>query len=113
MHVAIRINGPRPLRHYFDLRFAYFSIQCVQLAVHIADANFVQIDESEFADAAPRERLRRPRANSTDADHAYMRAAQTLQTIRSVEALDAVESLIEVAHRKIICMSEISCVLTN
>lgn len=54
--------------HHLGLRLAYGASEGVDLAVDVSDADFVEIDERELADARAGEGFCCPAADSTDAD---------------------------------------------
>jgi hypothetical protein len=53
MDLALRIDGSRSLRHHFHFCPAELPVQRMQLTIHVADANLVQIDQRELPHAAP------------------------------------------------------------
>jgi len=51
MNVAAGIYRSYAPGHDIDFRFSEFRLQCMELAIGIADANVIKIDERQFADA--------------------------------------------------------------
>ena len=51
----------------------------------------IEIDQRNAPDRRPRQRLGRPRTDTTDANHAHVRLAQGLQPGRTIQFADAAE----------------------
>ena len=81
MNGTFGVDGFDPLRHGFDFWFSNFSIEGMELAIHIADADFVQIDQRDGAKTGASQRFNRPGTHATNADDADMRLTKTLQTL--------------------------------
>ena len=92
MHHTIGINGPHAPRHDFHLGLAQLAIQRVKLPVDVADADVIQINQRQRPDARPGQRLDRPRAHPAQADHANMRAPDTVKPLRPIQAANASRS---------------------
>ena len=74
---AIRVDGANPMFHNLHFWFSQFGGQRMDLSVDVADADVIQVNEREFANAGPGQRLNRPRANAAESNHAYMRQPQS------------------------------------
>src|SRR5690606_41634118 len=72
-----------------------------ELAVDVGEADVIEIDERQPADAAPRERLDRPGPDATHSDHCNMRRVQPLERVAPVEARESAEAMkVVVGHRE-------------
>jgi hypothetical protein len=70
----------------------------VQLAVDIAEANVVQIDQGDVAQRATRQRFRRPGTDPAEADHAAAALEQTLQSVGTIKARQSAKAEVVVIH---------------
>jgi len=70
MDVALGINRFHAASHYVDFWFPEFAVQCVELAVGIADANVVEVDECQLTDAGTGESFDGPGTDAAKADGA-------------------------------------------
>src|ERR1035441_2967858 len=66
MHIAVGINGSQAARQDLDLGLAELAVQRMELAVDVADANVIQIDESQLANAGHCQGFDLPGANPDD-----------------------------------------------
>ena len=66
----------------------------MQLAVGVAHADVVGIDQGQLADAAARQRLHRPRADAAQADHADPLAGQGRRAL-AIKPVDAGKTLFQ------------------
>jgi hypothetical protein len=98
-HVALGIDAADAFGHDFNFRAAHIGIHRMKLAIHIAHADLIKIDERKPANSRSRERFDRPGADPTDSDDTDVRGAQSRQRIDAKKASDAAEPEIEVAHR--------------
>src|ERR1035441_6547504 len=98
MHNAVGINGSPAERQDLDIRLAELAVQRMELAVDVADANVIQIDESQLANAGPRQGFDRPGANPAEANNAYMGAPTPLKPFLSEQAANAAEAPFIVVH---------------
>lgn len=64
-----RVDEAEPLGDCFHFEAADVSIERRKLAVHIRNADLVQIDQGEFSDSTPCECFRGPRPHATNPDH--------------------------------------------
>ena len=69
LEVAAGMDRQRALRHRVGFLASDLPVHRVELAVHVGDADFIQIDQREMADAGACQRFHRPRPHSTHADH--------------------------------------------
>jgi len=98
MKRAVRVYGENPAGKHFDFGSAQFAIEGVDLAIDVADANIVHIDESQLADARAGERLYRPGANSAETYDADVCTAQSSQAGASEQPGDSAESPLVRVH---------------
>jgi hypothetical protein len=97
--VAIWVDRSDPFRHDLDLGSSDRLVDRRQLPVHIADADFIQIDEGEAADSGTCECLRRPRAHAPNSDDGDMGLTQPVQRAGPVKPFQTAEPEVVVAHR--------------
>jgi hypothetical protein len=98
MNLAGRVDGANTCGHLVDLGFAHCAIEGVNLPVGIGDAHIVQVEQADLAYPAARQRLGRPRADATDADHRHMRSRQPLEADAAIQAGNTAETLIIDRH---------------
>ncbi|MNN03674.1 hypothetical protein D3C81_1163730 [compost metagenome] len=98
MHRAVRVDPAQALGHHFDLGFADGAVQRVQLAVGVADANIVEVEQRNLAHAATSHGFRRPRTNATDADDRHMGRAQAFKPFDAIQTGDACKPRIFCTH---------------
>jgi len=67
----------------------------VQLAIRVAEADVVAIDQREAADSAPCQRLAPPRADPADTHDAHVRRRQARGTADAIEAIDAAKTFVD------------------
>ncbi len=70
----------------------------MDLAVGVGDADIVQIEQADLADAAARQRLGRPGTDPADADHGDMRRCQPFEPSPAIQTGNAAETLIFARH---------------
>jgi len=70
----------------------------VQLAIDIAEANIVQIDQGDVAESTARQRFRRPGTDSAEADDADAALKQPLQSGSPIKARQTAEARVFVIH---------------
>ena len=102
MKRTVRVYGENPAGKHFDFGSAQLAIEGVDLAIDVADANIVHIDESQLADARAGERLYRPGANSAETYDADVGIAQSSQAGASEEPGDSAESPLVRVHSPIL-----------
>jgi len=98
VHGNLRVDRPQALGHHFDLGPPDLAFQRMGLAVGIADADIVQVEQGDFANATARQGLGRPRADPADADHCHMGIAQALQALVAIQPGNAGKAWILSAH---------------
>jgi hypothetical protein len=84
--------------HDFDLGPAEFAVEGVRLAVHVADADVIEVNQRQGADARAGERFDGPRTNAADSDHADVCPTQPLQTGRAKQSAHTTEPLFVIIH---------------
>ncbi len=89
------IDRTRALGHHVDLGAPERAFERVQLAVRVADADVVGVDQCQTTDAASRQRLDRPRTDAADADDADVRRGEARGAAGAVQAVDAAEAFVE------------------
>ena len=95
------MNGARAIRHGLGFQAADLPVHRMQLAVHIGDTDFIQIDERQLADAGAGERLHRPRANSAHANDRDPRDQETIQRRLTIQPGNAAKAMLEgVGHAR-------------
>jgi len=82
MDVAIGIYRLHAASHHINFWFPKFRIQRVKLAIGITDANVVEIDEGDLADAGAGERFDGPGTDATQADDTNVGMADSFQAFR-------------------------------
>src|SRR4051794_1632067 len=101
MDLAARVDGPHtPLQH-LNFGMTELPIQGVQLTVDVADADVVQVNQSQSTDPRARERFDGPRTHAAHAHHAHMGLAHVLQTGASKQAPDATKAGLKLLFLKI------------
>ena len=93
-HIASRVDGPRPVRHGIRLLAADLAIHGMELAVDVGEADLIQVHQCQVADAGASQRLHRPRADATDADHGDPGFQETLQRRLPIEPGNAAEPVV-------------------
>lgn len=73
---TVRVDCSAALSHGVDFRIADGPVEGMDLAVNIAFANIVEVDESELADSGAGKGFHNPRPYATDPDDADMRLAK-------------------------------------
>src|SRR5690606_25580409 len=91
--VAGGVDGAGAIRHGFCLLAADLAVHGVELAVHVRDADFIQIHQREVADARAREGFDGPRADAADADDGDARVEEAIQGCLAVKPGDASEAM--------------------
>ncbi len=97
MDDQLRVDGEQAFAHRLGFVAADVGAECLDLTVGVGDAHVVEIDECQRADAGARQRFRCPGADTADADHAGMTAAQLFCLREAVQALNTAETLWVVA----------------
>jgi hypothetical protein len=90
--LTIRIDGAHAFGHDFDLGLPKRAGERVKLAVGVADADIVEINQRELSDAGTSERLDAPRTHAADADDAHVGQSQSFRTRGAEQSPDAAES---------------------
>ena len=72
MDSGFGVDAPNAFFHDRDLRCADIAAEGRQLAIDVGDANLIEIDEGEFADAGAGEGFGCPRAYPADSNDADM-----------------------------------------
>src|SRR5262249_21970221 len=90
-----RIDFTEAFRHHADFLFSHQAADGMELAVGVGDANVVEVNESDAADAGAGEAFRGPTSDSAHADDHDVRAEQTLHSFVTEQAPDAVEAAVE------------------
>ncbi|MNS84851.1 hypothetical protein D3C72_1186900 [compost metagenome] len=98
MHRAVRVDPAQALGHHLDLGFADGAVQRVQLAVGVADANVIKVEQRNLADATTGHGFRRPGTDATDADNRHMGRAQALHAFDAIQTGDACKPRIFCTH---------------
>src|SRR4051795_27219 len=98
MDLAIGVYGLCPLGHHFNFWFPKFSIQSVELAIHVADTNIIKIDECQRADARASQRFDCPRTHPTQTDNADVCVPDSVRTRRSEEAANTAKACCILIH---------------
>lgn len=83
-HVHTWIDRPTSLGQHFRLHAANRSIESRKLPVHVANTDFIQVDQGQPPNPRPSKRLDRPRADASQANHGNMRPAQPFETVTPV-----------------------------
>jgi hypothetical protein len=91
VNVAFRVYSLHPGFHHLDLGFADFEGECRELAIDVADANFIQIDQGQSADSSAGQSFDGPGTDTTNTEDANVRAAQTVLSGNSDEPSDSAE----------------------
>ncbi len=86
------VDGGDALRHDPDLFFPDGITEGMQLAVDVAQADLVMVDEGQGADATAGQGLHRPGPDPADADDADVHGAQVGDGGGAVQAFDAAEA---------------------
>ena len=84
LHPAFRINPADTFRHHIHFQLTNITIQGMNLAVGIGNADIVHINQGNRADAGTRQRFGGPGTHPADTHHAHLRIVQTLQTGHAV-----------------------------
>src|SRR5690242_20598153 len=79
-------------RHHIDFWFAKLRIQCVKLAICIADANVVEVNEGKLADAGTGESFDSPGTDTAKANDTDMRTGDSRQAFRGIETCQGIEA---------------------
>lgn len=90
--LAGRVHEPEALGHHVDLSFADRALHRVKLTVRVRDADLVEVDEDDRADAGAREGLRGEAAHTADADDHHARAVEARETALAEEPRRAIEA---------------------
>ncbi|MNV91530.1 hypothetical protein D3C71_1860330 [compost metagenome] len=98
MHRAGRVDRPQALGHDLDLGSPDLPFEGMRLAVGVAHADIVQIEQGDLAHAAARQGLRRPRADPADTDDRHVGLTQPQQAIVTVQPGDSGKAWIFCAH---------------
>jgi hypothetical protein len=69
MHDALGIDGRDSPRQRFHLRLAQLAVQRVKLAIDVADAHVVQIDQAQPANAGTGQRFDSPGADTAQPNY--------------------------------------------
>jgi hypothetical protein len=93
VNFALRVDRLNSGSHHFDLGFAEFSVQGMELAVHIAHANIIQIHQRDFPNTGTRQGFDRPGTHTTNPDDANMRGTKPLKSIFTHQACNSSKSL--------------------
>ncbi len=101
-HVTLGIDAADAFGHDFDFDSANIRVERMKLTIHIADADLVEIDEREVADARACERFDSPRSHAANTDHANMGGTQTRERIHAEKPANATKSKFEVTHPRAI-----------
>ena len=89
--VAERVDVPDARRHGIRLGRAHRRVRREHLPVDVGDADDVEVDEGEGADAAPGQRLRGPRAHAAHPEDRDVRGGELFEAPVAVEATRALE----------------------
>ncbi|MOA56600.1 hypothetical protein D3C78_1806100 [compost metagenome] len=84
MHLARWVDRPQALGHDLGLGPTDIALLGMQLAVGVADADVIEVEQGDFADTATGHSLCRPGADTTNADDCHMGLAQALQAVVTV-----------------------------
>ncbi|MNS90234.1 hypothetical protein D3C72_1242730 [compost metagenome] len=84
MHLARWVDRPQAFSHDLGLGPTDIALLGMQLAVGVADANVIEVEQGDFADTATGHSLCRPGADTTNADDCHMGLAQALQAVVTV-----------------------------
>ncbi|MNC37627.1 hypothetical protein D3C75_861970 [compost metagenome] len=84
MHLARRVDRPQTLGHDLSLGTPDIPFHGMQLAVGVADADVIEVEQRDFADTTTRHGFSRPRADTANADDRHMGLAQALQAAVTV-----------------------------
>jgi hypothetical protein len=95
---AFGIDGADALGHDLHLRAANGFGEGVELAVDVGDADFVQIHQSDRADARAGQGFGGPSADPANANHRDMRRAQPRQARPAIEPGDAAKTIFKIRH---------------
>jgi len=95
---AIGVDGSRAPRHRFGLGLANRTIERMDLAVHVAHANIVEVNERERAHAGAGQSFDGPRTHAADTHNADVRSLEPFQSLGSEQAADAAEARVVFAH---------------
>lgn len=87
-----RRNLLQSLAQGLDLALAELAFERMQLPVRVRYADFVGIEQGQFADTAARQRFRHPGADAANADDGHVRRLQTSRRTASVKAVDTGKS---------------------
>ncbi|MCY1426693.1 hypothetical protein D9M71_425190 [compost metagenome] len=98
MHRAVRVDPAQTLGHHLDLGLAHRAVQRVQLAVGVADADVIEVEQRNFANATTGHGFRRPGTDATDAHDRHMGRFQTLKAFDAIQAGDASKPRIFCTH---------------
>ncbi|MCY1420398.1 hypothetical protein D9M71_360150 [compost metagenome] len=98
MHRTPRVDRPQALGHDLDLGPPHLPFQRMGLAVGVADADIVQVEQGNLAHAAACQGFGYPRAHPANTDHSHMGLAQTLQPLVAIQPGNAGEAWIFCAH---------------
>ena len=80
VEAALGVDGTNARGHGADFGLANRAVHGVKLAIDVADAHFVEIDQGKLTDAAAGQGLNSPRTDATDAHDANMGLAQALES---------------------------------
>jgi len=98
MDSGFGVDASNAFFHDGYFRCADIAAECRKLAIDIGDANFIEIDEGEFADAGAGEGFGCPRAYPADSNDAYVSGAQALKAARGIKPGNATEACRVIAH---------------
>ncbi len=85
--IASGMDGADPVREHLRLETSHRPVEREQLAVHIAEADLVEVDEGQAADPGTGEGFDHPRSDAPETDHADMGGLKTLHRTRTVQVI--------------------------
>ncbi len=98
MHPTGRVDRADARGHLVDLRLAHGAVDGLDLPVGIGDADVVQVEQADLADAAARQGLGDPGTDPAEPDHRHVRSGQPLEPVAPVKPGYAAETLLIDRH---------------
>jgi hypothetical protein len=86
------MDGARALGHRVGFLATDLAVHRVELAIDVGDADFVEIDERQVANAGSGERFDRPRSHSADADHGDTGSQKPVERRLAIKPSDAAKA---------------------
>jgi len=94
LQLAVRIDRTDALGHRRRFLSPDLAVHRVELAVHVGDADFIEINHTDTADPGTRQPFHRPRSHPADSDNHHPCRHKALQRAHSVKPRDSTEAVL-------------------